>query len=116
MPKITDAPPPHIQTELQTLRAALDQHISSKALDRNLLIATWNIRAFGGLTEKWAAAQNDSPKRDLHALRCIAEIISRFDVVAIQETRSNLKALRHLLKVLGPNWGMMFTNVRCSLT
>ena len=104
MPQITDAPPPHIQAELQALQTALDQHIPPKALDRNLLLATWNLRAFGGLTEKWDAGQNDSPKRDLHALRCIAEIVSRFDVVAVQEVRSKLKALRHLLKVLGPNW------------
>ena len=52
MPQITDAPSPHIQTELQTLRAALDRDIPPKALDRNLLLATWNLRAFGGLTEK----------------------------------------------------------------
>ena len=104
MPQITDAPPPHIQTELQTLRTALDRAIPPKALDRNLLLATWNLRAFGGLTETWQASQNDSPKRDLHALRCIAEIVSRFDVVAVQKVRANLKALRHLLKALGPNW------------
>ena len=76
-----------------------------------MLIATWNIRCFGGLTEKWASSQNDSPKRDLHALRCIAEIISRFDVVAIQEIKGKLKALRHMLKVLGPNWGLVLTDV-----
>jgi hypothetical protein len=45
-----------------------------------------------------------TPKRDLHSLLSIAEIVSRFDVVALQEAKDNLKALRHLLKVLGPNW------------
>jgi endonuclease/exonuclease/phosphatase family metal-dependent hydrolase len=111
MPKITDRPPAEIHTELLDLRAALDQAIPAKALDYNLLIATWNVRAFGDLTEKWRAGPDDSPKRDLHALRCIVEILSRFDVIALQESRANLKALRHTLKCLGPDWGFILSDV-----
>ncbi|MCA9976427.1 MAG: endonuclease/exonuclease/phosphatase family protein [Anaerolineales bacterium] len=111
MPRITDAPPDEIIAELTQLRAALDRDIPAKALDRNLLIATWNIRAFGDLTEKWQSEPDDTPKRDLHALRCIAEIISRFDVIAIQEVRANIKSLRHMLKYLGKNWGLILTDV-----
>ncbi len=111
MPQITDTPPDEIQVDLAQLRAALDRDIPAKALDRNLLIATWNIRAFGDLTEKWQAEPDDSPKRNLHALLCIAEIVSRFDVIAIQEVRANIKALRHMLKYLGPNWGLILTDV-----
>ena len=111
MAQITERPPEEITAELNLLRADLDRHIPQKALDRNLLIATWNIRAFGGLTEKWQSEGNDSPKRDLQALLSIAEIISRFDVVALQEVKSNLKALRHTLKVLGSNWGLILTDV-----
>jgi len=111
MSKITDHPPPEIAAELAELRAMLDDEIPRKALDYNLLIATWNIRAFGDLTEKWQSDEHDSPKRDLHALRCIAEIISRFDVIAIQEVKANLKALRHTLKLLGQNWGLILTDV-----
>ncbi len=58
-----------------------------------------------------ALHRGDTPKRDLHSLLCIAEIVSRFDVVALQEARENLKALRHLLKALGPNWGLSLTDV-----
>jgi hypothetical protein len=29
-------------------------------LDRNLLVANWNLHAFGGLTEKWLAEAKDS--------------------------------------------------------
>jgi len=111
MSRITDPPPPEIALELAELRSALDAAIPAKALDRNLLIATWNIRAFGDLTEKWESEPGDSPRRDLHALRCIAEIISRFDVIALQEVRANLKALRHTLKSLGSNWGLILTDV-----
>jgi endonuclease/exonuclease/phosphatase family metal-dependent hydrolase len=111
MPKVTDPPPPEIAVELAELQATLDEQIPEKALDRNLLVATWNIRAFGDLTTKWQAAPDDSPKRDLHAVRCIAEILSRFDVIALQEVRANLRALRHTLKVLGPDWGLIMTDV-----
>jgi hypothetical protein len=37
--------------------------------------------------------------------------LSRFDVVAVQEVRGNLKCLRDALKVLGPNWGVILTDV-----
>lgn len=109
--KILEPPPKEIEQELEKLREELDNEIPKKVLDKNLLIATWNIRCFGGLTEKWQSSQSDSPKRDLHALRIIAEIISRFDVVAIQEVRGNIKALRHMLKVLGSSWGLVLTDV-----
>jgi endonuclease/exonuclease/phosphatase family metal-dependent hydrolase len=118
MPEITDstlvaAEPPseEVVADLARLRSALDESVPAKALDRNLLIATWNVRAFGDLTEKWESSEDDTPKRDLHSLLCIAEIVSRFDVVALQEAKDNLKALRHLLKVLGPNWGLSLTDV-----
>jgi len=89
----------------------LDQDVPAKIPDRNLLVATWNLRGFGDLTESWKAGENDTPKRDLHALRCIAEIISRFDVIAIQEVKGTLKCLRHMLKLLGPDWGVILTDV-----
>jgi exonuclease III len=41
----------------------------------------------------------------------IAEIISRFDVVAIQELKGNLDALRLTLSILGRNWGLILTDV-----
>ena len=93
------------------LRAALDAKIPAKQLDRNLLVGTWNLRAFGGLTDKWQAEKGDEPVRDLFDVRCIAEIVSRFDVVAIQEVRGNLTALQTLLQALGPNWATIMTDV-----
>ena len=110
-PMILDEVPEELLPELRTLRAKLSADIPAKRLDHNLLVATWNIRAFGDLTETWVVSPGDSPKRNLFALRCIAEIVSRFDVVAIQETRGNIKALRHMLKLLGPYWGLIMTDV-----
>lgn len=109
MPTITDNPPSYVKEDLAQLREQLDK-LPSKAVDQNLIIATWNIRCFGDLTEKWESDENDSPKRDLQSLLCIAEIVKRFDVIAIQEVRSNIKALRHLLKVLGPEWSLLMTD------
>ena len=53
MPHITDTPPSEVLADLQILRDALDDIdvIPSKVVDRNLLIATWNIRGFGNLTD-----------------------------------------------------------------
>jgi endonuclease/exonuclease/phosphatase family metal-dependent hydrolase len=111
LPAILDTPPAEVSNRLHTLREALDREIPAKALDQNLLIGTWNVRAFGGLTEKWETGEGDTPKRNLADVRAIADIVGRFDVVAVQEAREDLKALRHMLKVLGPEWGLILTDV-----
>jgi hypothetical protein len=103
--------PAEVLEELARVRASLDETVPAKWLDRNLLIATWNLRAFGDLTLSWQAGPSESPKRDLRALNVIAEIVSRFDVIAIQEVKGNIRALRHLLKALGPSWGFILTDV-----
>lgn len=111
MNSIHDIPPADVQANLNVLKADLDSKIPFKKLDKNLLIATWNIRAFGNLTRKWNSDDDDSPKRDLHSVLCIAEIISRFDVIALQEVKDNIRALRDTLKVLGKNWSFLLTDV-----
>ena len=104
-------PPAAVQAELAALRAALDDAIPRKQLDHNLLIATWNIRAFGSLTRRWTAGARDNPKRDLRGLLAIREVIARFDVVAVQEVMGDLRALRDLLKALGPHWSFLMTDI-----
>ncbi|WP_257668994.1 endonuclease/exonuclease/phosphatase family protein [Parapedobacter tibetensis] len=111
MPKITDTPPQEIREEFNVLAADLDERIPAKKLDKNILICTWNIRAFGGLTEEWEATDSQSPKRDLHSLLCIVEVLKRFDIIAVQEVKGELKALRHALKLLGPHWSFLMTDV-----
>ena len=111
MPTVLDIPPQEVQQNLELLKQDLDAKIPSKKLDKNLLIASWNIRAFGNLTRKWDSDDDDSPKRDLHSILCIGEIIKRFDVIAIQEVKANIRALRDTLKVLGNNWSLILTDV-----
>ncbi len=111
---IYDPLPIEVAENLAELREDLDQKVPFKELDRNLLIATWNIRGFGNFTRKWMSEEKDSPRRDLHSVYCIAEILSRFDVIAVQEVKGNLRALRDTLKLLGENWSMVLTDTNKS--
>ncbi len=84
------------------LRNKLKAEIPQKKLDETLLLATWNIREF------------DSPaygNRMTEALYYIAEIISAFDLIAVQEVRDDLTALNDVMKILGNNWDYMFSDV-----
>ncbi|MFX0056368.1 MAG: endonuclease/exonuclease/phosphatase family protein [Promethearchaeota archaeon] len=111
-PSITDLEdaPEHVIREHMALRAELDRVIPSKTVDDNLIIATWNIAHFGDLTEKWDELEDDDAVRDLRALLHITEIVSRFDVVAIQEVSSNIRCIRRMLRALGPHWGLLMTD------
>ncbi|WP_370322625.1 endonuclease/exonuclease/phosphatase family protein [Oricola sp.] len=97
--------------EMREYSAYLDGIIPPKReVDRNILIATWNIAHFRSLTRKWKGGLHDSPKRDYRCLWAITEILSRFDVVAVQEVGSDFRALRSAIKVLGPNWSFLMTD------
>lgn len=104
-------PPKSTRDELAKLEAGLDAEVPARRLNRNLLVATWNVRDFGGMSDTWERGAKDSPKRNMADALAIAAILSRFDVVAVQEARSNLRALRHVLKALGPDWGLILTDV-----
>lgn len=105
-------PPGPVRERLARLRDALDAStIPPRALDRNVLIATWNIRALGKVTERWVAGPADTPRRSIGDLACIAAIIERFDVVALQEVKRDLAGLRLLMRLLGPDWGWILTDL-----
>jgi hypothetical protein len=111
MASLHDTPPPAVQADIDALRRHLADALPAKRLDENLLIATWNLRAFGSLTRQWTAGDADSPKRDLRGLRAIGEIIRRFDIIALQEVKGDLRALRDLIKWLGRDWAFLMTDV-----
>ena len=67
-----------------------------------LLLATWNIREFDAATYG---------ERSLECLYYIAEICSRFDLIAIQEVREDLKALERLRDILGSPWTYIVSDV-----
>ncbi|MBN1536786.1 MAG: hypothetical protein JW908_08650, partial [Anaerolineales bacterium] len=84
------------------LKSVLDQEIPEKTVDRTLLLASWNIREFGG--EKYGG-------RDKEALFYLSEIMSRFDLIAVQEIRDNLDALDDLMNILGGWWKYLVSDV-----
>jgi exonuclease III len=89
-------------SQLLKLRRHLSQ-IPQRTVGDTLLLATWNVREFG-------SGQKYGPRLD-ESIQYIAEIVSRFDIVAIQEVRRNLGDLRRLMNVLGEWWDYIVTDV-----
>jgi endonuclease/exonuclease/phosphatase family metal-dependent hydrolase len=87
---------------LLVLRTALDEKIPAKTVDSTLLLASWNIRELGG--SKFGG-------RDKESLFYLAEILSRFDLVAVQEVRDQLDALDELMSILGGWWKYLVSDV-----
>jgi exonuclease III len=110
MVSIIDPAPADVAAELGALRAALDQAVPAKSAG-NLLIGTWNVRDFDRVAGKWRTGKADSPIRDLSDVACIAEVVRRLDVVAIQEVRASAQAFRAMIQALGPGWAFLVTDV-----
>lgn len=89
-----------IASRLLTLRHDLYREIKHGRRPNSLVIGSWNIRAFDGGT----------PRMD-ESYHYIAEIIDHFDICAIQEVKSDLKPLRRLKELLGPNWDFFVSDV-----
>lgn len=89
---------------IRRLRAALAQHFPADT-DRmaTVRIGTWNIREFGGA--KYGGRETYEP------LYYMAEIISNFDIVALQEVRDDMSAFLELRSILGPDWDYLATDV-----
>lgn len=103
--------PPEVRAEVVRLDAALDKVVPAKAEGANIIVGTWNLRAFADLTKEWQTPGGASPQRNFADVTYIATFIRRCDVVAVQEVRGNLRALRHMLKVLGDDWGFILTDI-----
>ncbi len=91
-----------VADRLLLLRQKLAEEIPRRTLNESLLLATWNIREFD--SGKYGARTDE-------AYHYIAEIISHFDIVAIQEVKADLKALTKLMRILGPWWKYIITDV-----
>jgi len=94
---------------LRRLRAGFRQPLHPDAvasipprdLRDTLLIATWNIREFDS---------GKGGQRLQESIYYIAEIIDQFDLVAVQEVREDLDALRRLMDALGKHWQFICTD------
>ena len=98
-----------IAGRLEALRHTLQTHpdgpqrsVPNKNATDTLLLATWNLKEFEG-------GKND--KRTAESYWYIAEIISHFDLVAIQEVGAHLGALNKLQARLGRTWKFVASDV-----
>lgn len=76
--------------------------VPPRNMSDTLLLATWNLQAFDG---------GDADNRTDESYWYIAEIVSHFDLVAIQEVGANLGGLDKLKNRLGPTWDYVATDV-----
>jgi endonuclease/exonuclease/phosphatase family metal-dependent hydrolase len=100
--KAKDADSIRISERLLKLRTSLDASIPSRNINDSLLLATFNVREFD--SEKYGERTDES-------IFYLAEIIQRFDLVAMQEVRRDLTGLRRLLDKLGAWWHYLVTDV-----
>lgn len=88
---------------LLALRAGLARDISTRNKQDSFHLATWNIRDFGG------HRLNPSP-RTPECLLYIAEVISAFDLVAVQEVNEDMTDFHAVMHLLGPHWDYVVTD------
>lgn len=99
-PELTNTDRKRIIKNLLTLRSSLDNKIPQKKNDESLLLCSWNIKEFGHLN-----------KRLPESYFYIAEIVNRYDLIAIQEIKSHLEDLEIIMKLLGSNWKYLITDI-----
>jgi exonuclease III len=93
-----------VVSNLTTLRDQLKLEIPHRKVNDTLLLATWNIRDFDSNKFRHGPRINES-------YYYIAEIISAFDIIALQEINEDLKALKKVMGILGGNWKFIATDV-----
>lgn len=92
-----------VARRLLMLRNRLDKQLPQRNALSSLLLATWNLRELGA-DKKYGTRLDES-------LLYIAEIVSHFDLVAMQEVNENLSDLQALLRLLGGWWDYLVTDV-----
>lgn len=85
---------------LLRLKDGLDARVPARRTEANILIASWNLKEFG-----------HTEQRLPEAYFYIAEILSRFDLVAVQEVKSTLKDLDIIMRILGGSWDYIINDI-----
>jgi len=85
---------------LLSLRKGLDAEISTKRAEKSIILGSWNIKEFGHTTQRLP-----------EAYFYIAEIINRFDLIAVQEVKSHLTGLNIIMRLLGKDWAYMVNDI-----
>ena len=89
---------------LAGLRQALAKAIPRKTASSTLLLATWNLRDFDCNKFKHGPRLAES-------FHYIAEVISAFDLVAVQEVNDDMRPFEKIMELLGPAWKYIATDI-----
>ena len=96
-------PHPGLNYDLATEKAALNSWFSKRKVPRSrrgrLLLASWNIANLG------------EQKRDSKDLELIAHMMSRFDLIAVQEVKSNLGHFEQIVGHMGRGYDWIVNDV-----
>jgi endonuclease/exonuclease/phosphatase family metal-dependent hydrolase len=86
------------------LASAPPKGVPRRTKKSSLIIGTWNIRDFDNNKFRHGPRRRES-------LYYIAEILSAFDVCAIQEINEDLTPLKDVIRLMGPGWDFIATDV-----
>jgi exonuclease III len=90
---------------IEALRAHFHEvKFPKKKTTESLILGTWNLRNFDD-------DRFDYGPREVEAFYYLAEIISWFDVVAVQEINEDLRPMNRLMSVLGGSYEYILTDV-----
>jgi exonuclease III len=90
--------------KLMALRKSLKEQVPPKTREDKLLLATFNIREFDSNNKKMGPRTTES-------FYYLAELISAFDIVALQEIKQDLQPFKKLMHILGPDFDCFLTDV-----
>ena len=99
-PHMTAAEKARTIRKLLELKRGLDGMLPQRRADENLIVASWNLKEFGHTTQRL-------PETYFY----IAEIMSCFDLICIQEIKSTMNDLQILLRLLGDDWGYLVNDI-----
>jgi len=102
--RVPDEDRARVVSNLVALRAQLDREVPTKDAADTLLLATWNVRDLGKLNRRGFG------DRLPESFFYIAEVLSRFDFVAVQEV-NELDEWKRVTELLGRDWGWIATDV-----
>ena len=88
-----------LSTQVQALRATKQHRNVPDRSPDTLLAGTWNLTNFG------------VQKRSDDDIALMAEIVSWFDLIAIQEVADDLTDLRRLMSNLAPTYGVILSDI-----
>lgn len=89
---------------LLDLRKQLDAELPQKKFAESLILGTWNIRNFDDNRFGYGPRLEES-------FYYLAEIIARFDVIAVQEICEDLSCLNKLIGILGGDYDYILTDI-----